>query len=174
MVGVTHASINNWEYYDTIRRAAPEICAQKIQTTVETVDKLLANRLYRLPIKTLFGLPGITYDDDFASAIARPITYFQDQDWDPEGNDSTFLDFCAALGGGADVDADEALVVLVPDEQYRNTSDYQDALPGLPLDFAVVKYSNYVREGVAASPDCANPRSQDDVRPPGLSLSPHN
>ena len=67
--GVTHASLENWEYMEIIRRAADVKCSGNLQLSVNIIDSMLSNRLTRTPLKALFGLAGLELDEDFASLI---------------------------------------------------------------------------------------------------------
>ena len=145
---VTHATIDNWEYMDIIRTAAPKECSDRLISSIARVDNLLARPWFRGPLKRLFGLGGLTHDDDFASTLSWPLGYFQGKNWDEEVGDTGFEVFCAALAGyhtGADElmtwDADE--ILLQPDE--TNALDGPKPLAVL-LDLTLMNYARYIRE----------------------------
>lgn len=46
-------------------------------------------------LKSAFGLPNVTHNDDFAAAIGLGIDSWQGKNWDPALNDPTFDEFCA-------------------------------------------------------------------------------
>ncbi|KAG8798043.1 hypothetical protein FRC17_007571, partial [Serendipita sp. 399] len=129
---VTHATIDNWEYMDIIRTAAPDLCSSLIQTSVAEIDSLIANSTLRTPLKALFGLRGLKHDDDFGAVLAWPLGYFQGKNWDPKVGDSGFDDFCAKL-----VDEDDISTLK---------SEWETAAPGLPLDLAVFRYAKYIQK----------------------------
>lgn len=56
---VTHATIDNWEYMDIIRTAAPKECSDQLVASIKHVDNLLAHPWFRRPLKRLFGLQGL-------------------------------------------------------------------------------------------------------------------
>lgn len=48
-------------------------------------------------LKAVFGLPNVTYDNDFTYVIADGITSWQGKNWDPASNDPDFDIFCANI-----------------------------------------------------------------------------
>lgn len=69
--GVTHATLELWEYMDVIRRAADSGCSRRLETSVAAIDDILLNRpRLRKPLKALFGLAGLEHDDDFAEVLS--------------------------------------------------------------------------------------------------------
>lgn len=76
VIGVTHASIENWEYMEIVRRAADLKCSGNIQLTVEIVDSLLANPVTGRPIKGLFGLADLEHNEDFMSLLEVRLCCF--------------------------------------------------------------------------------------------------
>ena len=145
---VTHATIDNWEYMDIVRTAAPKDCSDRLVSSVTQVDNLLAQHWFRRPLKRLFGLGGLTHDDDFVSTLSWPLGSFQGKNWDKDVGNTGFEVFCAALAGhhtGGDElmrwDADEML--LQPDE----ANDLDGPKPAaIPLDFTLLNYAKYIRE----------------------------
>jgi hypothetical protein len=145
---VTHATIDNWEYMDAIRIAAPKECSDRLVSSIARVDNLLAHPWSRGPLKRLFGLGGLTHDDDFVSTLSWPLGSFQNKNWDEDAGDTGFEVFCAALagyhtGGGGLMrwDADEML--LQPDE----TNVLDGPKPAaFRLDFTLLNYAKYIRE----------------------------
>lgn len=69
LLGVTHATIVYWEYFDLIRQVAESKCSRHIQKSIATVDRLLSNRRLARPLKALFGLADLEHNDDFASIL---------------------------------------------------------------------------------------------------------
>jgi len=145
---VTHATIDNWEYMDTIRTAAPKECSDRLVSSIARVDNLLVRPWFRGPLKQLFGLGGLTHDDDFVATLSWPLGSFQGKNWDEEVGDTGFEVFCAALAGyhtGAGElmrwDADE--ILLQPDE--TNALDGPKPL-AVPLDLTLINYAKYIRE----------------------------
>ena len=150
---VTHATIDNWEYMDIIRTAAPKECSDRLVSSIARVDNLLAHNWFRGPLKRLFGLGGLTHDDDFVSTLSWPLGSFQDMNWDKDVGDTGFDVFCSALAGyhtgGGEImrwSADEML--LQPDE----TDELGGTKPtAFPLDVTLLNYAKYIRE-VSVSP----------------------
>lgn len=48
-------------------------------------------------LKKAFGLPNVTYNNDFASTVSSPMDGWQGRNWDPELNDPSFNEYCANL-----------------------------------------------------------------------------
>ena len=48
-------------------------------------------------LKGVFGLPNVTYDNDFAAVVSYGIDSWQGKNWDPALNDPTFGMFCGNL-----------------------------------------------------------------------------
>lgn len=68
--GVTHAALENWGYDEIIRRAADPECSRHLETSISAIDAIFLNAPHlRKPLKALFGLADLEYDDDFASLL---------------------------------------------------------------------------------------------------------
>ena len=67
--GVTHAALENWEYFEIIRQAAEPECSSSLQNAIETIDTLLNIPFLRRFLKGLFGLADLEHDDDFVSLL---------------------------------------------------------------------------------------------------------
>lgn len=65
---MTHAAIENWEYFDIIREATEPQCSQVLQESVSKIDLLLGVPFLAKRVKSLFGLSELE-NVDFASAI---------------------------------------------------------------------------------------------------------
>ena len=69
--GVVHATLDDFYYFDIIRRyAGPPGCMERVSEAIVEVDDLLADNSTRTAIKEVFGLQGISYDPDFASLLS--------------------------------------------------------------------------------------------------------
>ena len=69
--GVTHATLDDWRYFDIIRQFAPAACMQRVEETIDEVDALLeGSQAEHDAIKAVFGLQNLTYDPDFASLLS--------------------------------------------------------------------------------------------------------
>ena len=73
--GVTHAAIENWEYMDIIRTAAEPECSKHLVSSILAIDHILALPHLRKPLKKLFGLEDLEYDDDFAAMLSVGTRY---------------------------------------------------------------------------------------------------
>ncbi|KAJ7636358.1 peptidase S28 [Roridomyces roridus] len=96
--GVVEATINNWGYYDIIRRAAPANCSAQFITAVKEVDALLSDPTTNEKVKSFFGMPGLTLDADLTSFFAGLLGAWQDKNWDPAVNIDDFANTCDAMG----------------------------------------------------------------------------
>jgi hypothetical protein len=69
LIGVTHASLSNWEYYEVIRNAADPACISHLEHFAVTIDVLLGVPYVKRYVKSLFGLQDLAHDDDFVSIL---------------------------------------------------------------------------------------------------------
>lgn len=74
--GVTFATIDNWQYYDIIRRFADQDCIKQVETTVLELDKLLSSNSTRSLIQGFFGVPNITHVEDVGNLISVRLEPF--------------------------------------------------------------------------------------------------
>ena len=70
--GVTHATLDDWRYFDIIRQYAPASCIAQVEKTIDEVDAFITSPKAetRHAIKAVFGLQNLTYDPDFASLLS--------------------------------------------------------------------------------------------------------
>ena len=73
LIGVVEAIINDWEYFEVIRKAANSECMSRLETAVLQIDSIIADGKHVKPLKALFGLQNITHDVDFVSTISASI-----------------------------------------------------------------------------------------------------
>ena len=69
ILAVTHASLENWEYMEIIRKAADPKCSSHLEKSIQTIDTILAIPHLKKHLKGLFGLADLKHDEDFASLI---------------------------------------------------------------------------------------------------------
>jgi hypothetical protein len=82
--GVTEAIYDYWEYYGPIRQYGPPACVSATQKIVNVVDNILIGKNdtnLTKELKTTFGLPNVTYDDDFANVLIGGISSWQGRNW---------------------------------------------------------------------------------------------
>lgn len=94
---VTEAIIDYWEYFEPIRRHAPQECVHTIETFTGIVDNLMPNASAFGKLEALFGLEDISYADDFADVLSYPLGTWQNRNWDPAVDDPTFFEFCGNI-----------------------------------------------------------------------------
>lgn len=98
--GVPVAIWDYWEYFEGARLHGPEECVDATGKIVNVVDKILlsdANEEFIPQLKEVFGLSGVTDNQDFASAISSGIYSLQGYNWDPEISDDSFFDYCETV-----------------------------------------------------------------------------
>ena len=72
ILGVTHATLQNWEYNEIIRKAADPKCSAHIVNSISTIDDILLGSspsFVKHQLKNLFGLGELEHDEDFASVL---------------------------------------------------------------------------------------------------------
>ena len=70
---MTEAIINDWEYFEVVRKAANAECISRLETAVLQIDSIIADGKHIKALKALFGLQNITHDVDFVSTISASI-----------------------------------------------------------------------------------------------------
>jgi hypothetical protein len=102
--GVVEAIWDYWSYYEPVRVYGEPTCISYAQKIINMVDNLLIKvntTETTTELKTAFGLPNVTYDNDFANTLsAYTIGSWQGRNWDPELNDPTFDYFCGNITSG--------------------------------------------------------------------------
>lgn len=79
---------------------ADQTCVANVQKITNVVDNILIginDTATTLELKTAFGLPNVTYDDDFAYTISYGVDAWQSKNWDPAVNDPSFDIFCSNI-----------------------------------------------------------------------------
>lgn len=119
--GVTAAIYDYWAYFEPIRVYGEPACIENTQKITNMMDNILIgldDSATTAQLKGAFGLPNVTYDDDFMYAIASGIESWQGKNWDPELNDPTFDIYCS------NITADE---IIYPDTKSKKET-VQDLL----------------------------------------------
>ena len=89
-----------WEYYEPIRVYAEQDCISNVQKIVHMTDNILIglnDSDTTAELKGVFGLPNVTYSDDFAGVLTSAISAWQSKIWDPALNDPAFDQFCSTI-----------------------------------------------------------------------------
>ncbi|GBE84978.1 Probable extracellular serine [Sparassis crispa] len=158
--GVTHASLENWEYMEIIRRAADPQCSLNLEQAIEAIDVILTVPLLKDALKSLFGLAGLEHDEDFVSLLESPLGSWQAKNWDPQVGSTRFDEFCAAL----------SKPLLISNEIVYDEASKTVALPvGLNIPLVVYNYANYIKQNyVSKCPEDASVEqcfgTYDDVK----------
>ncbi|KAK2732658.1 low-affinity phosphate transporter [Myotisia sp. PD_48] len=96
--GVTKAIYDYWEYFEPIRKHAPQDCIKATQANIDIVDNIILHKKDKKKtreVKALFGLQDLTHNDDFGNALAIGVYGWQTTNWDPAINDPGFFDYCS-------------------------------------------------------------------------------
>lgn len=94
--GVTEALYDYWQYFNPIAEGGPPQCIATQKKLVNVVDNLLLkkNRTLTQRLKATYGLPNVTYDNDFANVLSNGINTWQELNWDPESSNPEFYYYC--------------------------------------------------------------------------------
>ncbi|GAA5874419.1 hypothetical protein JCM8547_005394 [Rhodosporidiobolus lusitaniae] len=160
---VTKAIVDYWEYYEPIRLNGPPECISRLINHTALIDSLLAlhSPLVTSTLKSFFGLPNVTLDEDFVNALSLPLGSYQGQNWDPKVGSHGFQAFCAAI------EQDDA-----PSSTFVSSSALEAGIEGVahllphwPKDprnkFGQLKsYAAFIRDTIASA--CPAGASQDE------------
>lgn len=138
--GVTHATLDNWRYFDIVRQFANATCSAELQNFAQAIDSIIATDLVDKvgpQLKDLFGLKDLEHYDDFASVLSFPIGDWQSKCWNDECGDDSFDQFCAAL----DVPPAQGLDQLVVNDEKRLLPFTDD----ISFDYSVFNYAEYIK-----------------------------
>ncbi|RDW59707.1 hypothetical protein BP6252_12794 [Coleophoma cylindrospora] len=98
--GVIEAIWDYWTYYEPIRVYASQTCVSNLQKLTHAFDNILIklnDSASTMELKTAFGLPNVTYDDDFVSVLSYGVENWQSKNWDPALNSPDFDLFCGNI-----------------------------------------------------------------------------
>ncbi|KAI1339421.1 peptidase S28 [Xylariaceae sp. FL0016] len=100
--GVPEAIWDYWKYFEAAATYGPPKCVELTKKLTNVVDNILLNNTdYTAQLKEAFGLPNVTHDADFASAINGGIYGLQSLNWDPTQSDDGFWRYCNATSSEA-------------------------------------------------------------------------
>lgn len=142
--GVPEAIWDYWQYFEAAAVYGPPACVETTQKLTHIVDNILIGKAgtdYVGKLKSAFGLPNVTYDNDFASAINGGIYGLQSLNWDPSQSSNSFFTYCGIVSNDS---------VLYPTTEVRRASveelikvgGYEDELETLSNRF--LNYIGYV------------------------------
>ncbi|KAI0490308.1 peptidase S28 [Xylaria cf. heliscus] len=89
-----------WDYYKYFEAAAvygPAACVENTRKITDIIDKILIGKKgskYVGQLKSVFGLPNVTHDGDFATIVSGGIGGLQGLNWDPTQSSNAFFDYC--------------------------------------------------------------------------------
>lgn len=158
--GVTKAIYDFWEYYEPVATYGPPACIAAQKTLTHIVDNILIGKNdsgLTMTLKSAFGLPNVTYDNDFANTLAGGIGNWQSLNWDPAVSSPEVYNYCANI---SDTD------VLYPaTEGLRSTAAYLIKQGGYSANASLVNqmlnYIGYVN--LTSVSDCtAEGETQDE------------
>lgn len=142
--GVPEAIWDYWKYFEAAAVYGPPACVETTQKLTHIIDNILIGKKgtdYVGQLKAAFGLPNVTYDNDFASAINGGIYGLQSLNWDPTQSSDSFFVYCSNVSSDS---------VLFPGTEERRASveelikvgGYEDELDTLANRF--LNYIGYV------------------------------
>ncbi|ODA82252.1 hypothetical protein RJ55_00759 [Drechmeria coniospora] len=96
--GPLQAIDNFWQFFEVSRRYAPADCSVTQQKLVHVIDTMLFSNDSRdaTRIKKVFGLEYL-WDDEFAGLLSATWGRFQNTNWDPKLNDTSFNAYCTTI-----------------------------------------------------------------------------
>ncbi|EDR12996.1 uncharacterized protein LACBIDRAFT_312108 [Laccaria bicolor S238N-H82] len=141
--GVTHATLQNWQYMEVIRTAADAKCSSNLVNSIERIDAILAHSpdFIKRQLKGLFGLQNLQNDDDFASMIESPLAAWQAKCWDPLVGSNRFDEFCDALSkpfGRFNLEVNEL--------PFGHEDRMVTLQGGFAVDFSIIRYGRWIKE----------------------------
>jgi len=147
--GVTEAITDYWQYYQPIINHGPPLCMKYLTNLTSAVDHIFFhNGSYNQTLKEAFGLGQLKDNQDFTEVLSGPVGYWQSRNWDPAVDDSTFLEWCAALTSPvpnpATVNQTDTARKLLAAGGYGKTEISN-------LTTALVNWFGYVKENAVAS-----------------------
>ena len=95
--GVSEAIYDYWRYYEPVAQYGPPACMDATKKIVNVVDNILLkvnDSSTTAQLKSLWGMPNITYDDDFADMLLDGVEYWQSLNWDPAVSSPVFYQYC--------------------------------------------------------------------------------
>ncbi|KAI1463360.1 peptidase S28 [Daldinia caldariorum] len=142
--GVPKAIWDYWQYFEAAAVYGPPACVETTQKLTHIIDNILIGKNgsdYVGQLKSVFGLPNVTHDGDFASAINGGIYGLQSLNWDPSQSSDSFFVYCDKVSSD-DVlyPATEASRESV--EELIKVGGYEDELETLANRF--LNYIGYV------------------------------
>ncbi|KAH9480734.1 putative extracellular serine carboxypeptidase [Psilocybe cubensis] len=144
--GVTHASLENWQYMDLIREAADPKCSAHLVNSINTIDSILAGpAILKRQLKNLFGLGELEHDDDFASVLETPLGSWQAKCWDPAVGSTRFDEFCEALDAGV-LSSTPGLSEL----PFGHPDRIVQLEDGLAVDLSVINYGKWIKKHIVS------------------------
>ncbi|KAI0884205.1 peptidase S28 [Annulohypoxylon maeteangense] len=144
--GVPEAIWDYWQYFEAAATYGPPACVETTRKLTHIVDNILIGQAgtdYVGQLKAAFGLPNVTHDNDFASAINGGIYGLQSLNWDPTQSSDSFFVYCSKVSSDS---------VLFPGTEERRASieelikvgGYEDELDTLANRF--LNYIGYVNQ----------------------------
>jgi hypothetical protein len=98
--GVVEAIYDYWQYYEPLRVFGDQTCVTNIQKITNVVDNILIGlneTATTAELKAVWGLPNVTFDNDFAGTLSAGVSMWQSKNWDPAVNSPEFDLFCSNI-----------------------------------------------------------------------------
>ncbi|KAI1097323.1 peptidase S28 [Jackrogersella minutella] len=139
--GVPEAIWDYWKYFEAATVYGPPACVETTRKLTHIIDNILIGQKgsdYVGKLKAAFGLPNVTYDNDFASAINGGIYSLQSLNWDPTQSSDDFFVYCSNVSSDS---------VLFPATEARRASVEDLIKVGgyeAELDTLATRFLNYI------------------------------
>ena len=95
--GVVEAIYDYWDYFEPIRVYADQKCIKNTQLITNSMDNIVIgqenNTALVQELKSVWGLPNITYTNDFMSVVMYGMWEWQSKNWDPELEGTPYFDY---------------------------------------------------------------------------------
>ncbi|KAI9641177.1 hypothetical protein NHQ30_009977 [Ciborinia camelliae] len=95
--GVVEAITDYWQYFEPIRVYAEPKCIKNTQFITNSMDNIVIgqekNTALVQELKTVWGLPNVTYTNDFMSVVMYGMWEWQSKNWDPAIEGTPYFDY---------------------------------------------------------------------------------
>jgi hypothetical protein len=116
ITGQTKAIYDYWAYYEPIAEYAPQECVANQKAIINIVDNILVGRnesKLTSMLKSVFGLPNVTHDNDFARVLSSGVENWQSLNWNPAVSSDEFYRYCDNITSSE---------ILYPDTEHQQSA----------------------------------------------------
>ncbi|KAF7889016.1 hypothetical protein EAF00_009316 [Botryotinia globosa] len=95
--GVVEAIYDYWDYFEPIRVYADQRCVKNTQLITNSMDNIVIGQendtALVQELKSVWGLPNVTYSNDFMSVVMYGMWEWQNKNWDPALEGTPYFDY---------------------------------------------------------------------------------